>query len=106
MRQPAAPANLNIRVFTQSGSFASVWRSVGHFRSAPVKRHSGSLSARLKVAKLRRSANWGLMLLTLLLAEHYRAAALLFRTHPVEQVDWANPIAGCSDYSDRTSPAL
>src|SRR5882724_6676348 len=25
------------------------------------------------------------------------------RTGPVEQVDWANPIAGCSGYSDRIS---
>ena len=38
------------RVAVRSGSKASVWRSVGHFRSAPVKRHSGSLSACLKGA--------------------------------------------------------
>ncbi len=36
---------------------------------------------------------------------HDCAVALLFRTGPVEQVDWANPIAGCSGYSDRISPA-
>ena len=33
------------------------------------------------------------------------AVALLFKTGPVEQVDWANPIAGCSGYYDRISPA-
>jgi hypothetical protein len=36
---------------------------------------------------------------------HDCAAALLFRTGPVEQVDWANLIAGCSGCSDRISPA-
>jgi hypothetical protein len=43
--------------------------------------------------------------LRLLLHSHDCAAALLFRTGPVEQVDWANPIADCSGYSDRISPA-
>ena len=41
----------------------------------------------------------------LLLHSQDCAAALLFRTGPVEQVDWANPIADCSGYSDRISPA-
>jgi hypothetical protein len=36
---------------------------------------------------------------------HDCAAALLLSTGPVEQVDWANPIEGCSGYSDRISPA-
>ena len=36
---------------------------------------------------------------------HDCAVALLFRTGQVEQVDWANPIAGCSGYYDRISPA-
>src|SRR5712675_1716578 len=35
------------------GQKASVWRSVGHFRFVPVKRHSGSLSACLKGANRR-----------------------------------------------------
>jgi hypothetical protein len=35
----------------------------------------------------------------------YRAVGLIFRAGPVEQVDWANPIAGCSGYFDRTSLA-
>jgi hypothetical protein len=36
---------------------------------------------------------------------HDSAAALLLSTGPVEQVDWANPIVGCSGYSDQISPA-
>jgi hypothetical protein len=43
--------------------------------------------------------------LRLLLHSHDCAAAQLFRTGPVEQVDWANRIADCSGYSDRISPA-
>jgi hypothetical protein len=35
-----------------------------------------------------------------------RAAVLIFRTGPVELVDCANLIAGCSGYFDRISLAL
>jgi hypothetical protein len=35
-----------------------------------------------------------------------RAAVPIFRTGPVEQLDRANPIAGCSGYFDRISLAL
>jgi hypothetical protein len=43
--------------------------------------------------------------LRLLLARLRLRRWATFRTGPVERVDWAIPIAGCSDYSDRISPA-
>jgi hypothetical protein len=45
------------------------------------------------------------MLASVGLSQKDCAVALLFKTGPVEQVDWANPIAGCSGYYDRISPA-
>ena len=51
MSQPAAPANLNIRVFTQSGSFASVWPPVSHFRSTPNQRTSSDRPGKSEIAE-------------------------------------------------------
>jgi hypothetical protein len=45
MSQPAEPANLNIRVFTQSGSKTEVGLAAVDFRSSPQSRHpAGALA--------------------------------------------------------------
>ena len=56
MSQPAALANLNIRVFTQSGSKAEVATFPEHVRCSPNNRHSSRRAARLLCATF---GHWG-----------------------------------------------
>jgi len=50
MSQPAAPENLKIRVFTQSGSVSTELGSPLYFRSTPMNGHSQGPTACLKGA--------------------------------------------------------